>query len=79
MSFLPCVGKNEASKRPLCGLLRPNSNLDGENHGIITICVSFPISIITLRRSLHIWIVTLYIWRDSWTLINEIASHFLYK
>ena len=50
MSLLPCVGQKEASKRPLCGLPKPNSNLSGEDHGIMKICVTFPICIETLRR-----------------------------
>lgn len=50
MTLLTCVGQKEASKIPLCGLLKPNSNLSGEDHRIIRICVSFPICIETLRR-----------------------------
>ena len=50
MSFVTCVGQKEASKRPLCGLPKPNSNLSGEDHGIMRTCVSFPFCIETLRR-----------------------------
>ena len=50
MSFVTCVGQKEASKISLCGLPKPNSNLSGEDHGIIRICVSFPFCIETLRR-----------------------------
>ena len=40
----------EASRRPLCGTLRPNSNLSGKNHGIMRICVTSPNCIVTLKR-----------------------------
>ena len=62
MRLLTCVGQKESSKRPLCGLPKPNSNLSGEDHGIMRICVSFPICTETLRRrvlSFPILIVTL--------------------
>ena len=49
MSFVTCVGQKETSRRPLCGTLRTNSNLVGEDHGIKRICVSFPCCIETLR------------------------------
>lgn len=78
MRLLACVGNKEASKRPLCGLPKPNSNLSREDQWIMRICVSFPICIEALRRcvlSFPILIVTLEIWRDSWTLLNEITSH----
>ena len=50
MSFVTCVGQKEASKRPLCGLPKRNSNLSGEDHGIMRTCVSFSFCIETLRR-----------------------------
>ncbi len=50
MRLLTCLGQKEASKRPLCGLPKPNSNLSGEDHGIMRICVlSFPILIVTIE------------------------------
>ena len=50
MSFVTCLDQKEASKRLLCGLPKPNSNLSGEDHGIMRTCVSFPFCIETLRR-----------------------------
>ena len=64
MSFVTCVGQKEASKRPLCGLPKPNSNFSGEDHGIMRICVSFLIFIESLKTrvlSFPILIVTLEI------------------
>lgn len=48
--ILTCVGQKEISRRPLCDLPKPNSNLSGEDYGIMRICVSFPIRIETLTR-----------------------------
>ena len=50
MSFVTCVGQKETSRRPLCGTLRPNSNLVGEDYGIKRICVSFLSCVETLER-----------------------------
>ena len=59
MSFVTCLGQKEASKRPLCGLPKPNSNLSGEDHGIMRTCVSFPCCIETLRGYVSHFLVVL--------------------
>ena len=59
MSFVTCVGQKEISRRPLCGTLRPNSNLVGEDHGIMMICVSFSFCIETLRRNVSLFLFVL--------------------
>ena len=72
MSFVTCVGQKETSRRPLCGTLRPNSNLVGEDHGIMRTCVSLPCCIETLRG---------YVSHSSScveTLERHVSYHFLF-
>ena len=59
MSFVTCVGQKETSRRPLCGTLRPNSNLVGEDYGIKRICVSLSCCIETLRGYVSHFLVVL--------------------
>ena len=59
MSFVTCVGQKETSRRPLCGTLRTNSNLVGEDHGIMRTCVSLPCFIETLKGYVSHFLVVL--------------------
>ena len=59
MSFVTCVGQKETSRRPLCGTLRSNSNLVGEDNGIMRTCVSFACCIETLRGYVSHFLVVL--------------------
>ena len=72
MRMMPCVGQKEASKRPLYGLPKPNSNLSGEDHEIIRTCVPFPFCIETLRRYVSHFIFCIE------TLKIHVSYHFIF-
>ena len=72
MSFVTCLDQKEASKRPLCGLPKSNSNLSGEDHGIMRTCVSFPFCIETLRRYVSHFLFCIE------TLKIHVSYHFLF-
>ena len=96
LRLLTCVDQEETSRRPLCGALRTNSNLVGEDHGIKRICVSFSCIeilrgyvshfLVVLKLQKDMCLIISYFYcnsrdggRDSWTPINEITPHILYK